>query len=634
MHYLTGSALILGSVFFAIQPVYGSQDSTQKSLTPPPSPEPIVVTQLPLPPVTPNSQPGSCTPNINPHRTGCLLQSSQIQSGNFLPDDNHVLVSMNFSGAPAAPDPASIYNGTQLIIVKTDGDAFPNGDPWKCLTCGVPAKIKVGSTELTPYPQAFLDGTRVLVGNNIVDCGSAQLASPSCTLDKIHIYPIRWNDKLDGSGPGGPIRELRLHPDNVHLGFNSFTFANGQLGQFAYFSRLQFNPSPQSGEPRTPRYELVNVTRLFRASNPAPVSATGNRLFLNESALAVGELRGFTGRGNEVTYVGNPVESCNMDVFAADLSTGKVRRLTSHPEYVDPIDVSPDDRWQVILDTRGTGRQMFLSGMRGIPPMVDMLVAAVVSSTRNNGARRFFLPWLLDRDGDRGDYYGQQINAGGDGSAGSINDPNWNAGADPKWSHDGTRIAYYENMVVSPACGGRNPLPCPDSTEPGGRVTRLMLATLTSREPVRLEPVAVVSDEVPWGEPYVPESAIPELSLPAPGNYILKGKVSGVAHVTMIEDMARSAIETIAVTYHHYSDDGVNFIEGSERVSNTPVSLTINRVNWYSNLMSTGKEVATKKTSPGGFHLEIDTLTNIFDANGTLTTTIDGKVWTQPANRT
>ncbi|PLB49324.1 saponin hydrolase precursor [Aspergillus steynii IBT 23096] len=580
----------------------------------PPSPEPIVVTELPLPPVTPNDKNGSCTPQINPRRTGCMLQSSQVQSGNFLPDNKHVIVSVNFAGARD-----SIYNGTQLVIVKTDNTTFPNGDPWKCITCGVPEKNKVGSTELTPYPQAFFDGKRVMIGSNIVDCGSAKLPSKECTPDKVHIYPIRFS--------GGDIRELRIHPDNVHLGFNVFNFNSGKMDQFAYFGRLQFNDSSVA-----PGYDVVKATTLFDATSPQPISAKNGRLVFNESAIAVGELRGFSGRGKEVIYVGSPLESCNIDVFAADLTTGKVRRLTSHPEYVDPIDISPDDRSQVILDTRGTGRQMFMAGMRGIPPIIDMVVTTAASSTRNNGARRFFLPWLLDHDGDREDYFGQQINAGGDGSPGSINDPNWNAAADPKWSFDGTRIAYTENLVVSPACGGKNPLPCPKSTAPGGRVTRLMVAHLTSREPLNLDPVEPVADEVPWGVPFDESDETPERPYPTSGNYTLHGKSSGTASVSVTYE--EDLMKTVAVTYRNYSDDGKIVIEGSEKVTRTIENLTINKVDWYSDLTSTGEQKATKKTSPGGFHLEIDSMTNIFQANGTLTTTVDGKEWKQPANGT
>lgn len=590
-----------------------------------PQPEPIVITELPLPPVAPNTKPGSCT-----HRTGCLDRTSSVQSGTFLPDGKHVVASSNFTGAPASPNPASIYTGVQLILVKTDNTTFPNGDPWKCITCGVPRNHTLG----TSYPQAFKDGKRILIETGIVSCGEEFLSSEKCTPEKVHIYPIRWDNKADGSGPGGTIRELRIHPDNVHIGFNSFGISSGKIDEYGYFGRLRFNPSPNIGTPRAPRYDIVNVTVLFDKHASLPFSVNGSNLIFEPNIITVGEFRGFTGSGKEVTYVGSPVESCNIDLFAADLTTGKVRRLTSHPEYADPIDVSPDDKWQVILDTRGTGRQMFLAGLRGIPPVTDMASVTITASTRNNGARRFFEPWLLDHNGDRGGYFGQKINAAGDGSPGSINDPNWNAGADPRWSPDGTRIVYFQNLVQAPACGGRNPLPCPNSTEQGGRTSRVMVAHLTSREPIEQKDVETVSDEVPWGTPYTPGDKTPERSYPGAGNYTLTGKKSGSASVSIAYGHNNPSIMTVGATYHNYSDDGWSFISGSEKVKLTPVSVTLNRVDWFSDIVSTGKQKGTKKTGPGGFHLEIDTMTNIFNANGTLTTTIDGEVFKQPANGT
>lgn len=62
-----------------------------------------------------------------------------------------------------------------------------------------------------------------------------------------------------------------------------------------------------------------------------------------------------------------------------------------------------------IEDTRGTERQMFIAGMRGIPPIVDLLAPSAYSSTRNNGFRRFFQVILLDRFGDCGDYFRQHV---------------------------------------------------------------------------------------------------------------------------------------------------------------------------------------------------------------------------------
>ncbi|KAH6638596.1 saponin hydrolase precursor [Truncatella angustata] len=570
----------------------------------PPTPEPIEVVELPLPPVTT----GLCTADINPRGTGCIglgLYGVGFQAGSFLPDGTHIVAFVTFTGAPEAPNPASIYDGEQIILIKTDGTLFPNGDSWKCVTCGIPTENTIGQTDTFDYPNAFQDGKRLLVGTNIVDCSGSLLTSTDCSPERTFIYPIRWNVTPDGSGASGAIRELRLHPDDVHLGFSSLSVFDDAVLQYGFFSRLQFNPSPTTGEPLAPRYDLVNVTMLYSPDNTPPFIVNGSQLSFHPLSNTVGELRGFSGRGTEVSYIGYSVESCNIDVFAADLTTGAVRRLTAHPEYVDPVDISADDQWTAVMDTRGSNRQMFMAAMRGVPPLIDMIATTVASTTRNNHQRRFFQPYLIDRYGDRGNYFGQKINAAGSGvpGSGAINDPEWNGRADPKWSPNGTQIVYWQDMTASPACGGVNPLPCYNSTEPGGRHVRFMLATLTNREPYSLPKVETVSDVVPWGTPYVPGSVALAPFLP-----------------------------TQAVRYSNYSDDGISFLNGYENFTRTNPSPSVELADWYSDLTQTGETHNTKKTSPGGFHLSIDTFTNILEANGTLTTTIDGTEYLQPTN--
>ncbi|WP_230203161.1 hypothetical protein [Parafrankia discariae] len=440
---------------------------------------------------------------------------------------------------------------------------------------------------------------------------------------------------------GGSLRELRIHPDGVHLGFNSFTIANGRFGQFAYLGRLEFTPAPTTGTPLAPRYDVVNVTRLFDPTDIQPVSVDPKNpgvLVYDRDALSVGELRGFSADGKEVTYIGYPEESSNIDVFAADLTTGTVRRLTANPEYTDPVDLSPDGNWTVAMDTCGSDRQMFLAAMRDVPPITDVIATSVTSSTRNNGPRRFFQPILIDRYGDRGDYQGQRINASGDGSPGSVNDPNWNGMADPKWSLEGTSIVYWQALAVSPACGGENPLPCETPTAQGGRTYRMMIAELTSRKPTPAPKVTPISDDVPWGLKYEPGSEIPTpLHVPA-GAYTFAGARGGSAKVVVTETADKIAIETVEITYTAYTDNGVSTLNGTEKVTATVPALTTSKVDWYSDLTQTvhAKDgtttTNTKKTSSDGFHLSIDVLTNIFDATGTLTTIIDGKAYRQPAN--
>ncbi|KAK7047371.1 hypothetical protein VNI00_006602 [Paramarasmius palmivorus] len=598
--------------------------TTLSDLTPTPEREPIEITELSLPPALADTTEGACTLKVNPSGTGCIAQT-YVQSGDFTPDGNHVIATATFVGASSG----SIYSGSQVMLLKADNTNFSNGDAWKCVTCGVPDSNKFNVTgDIASYPQTFKDGTRAMSGAHIIACGVTQLTSDECTPNSTYIYPIFLDD---GTSSGMSIRELRLHPDNVHVSFNSFTLtSSGNLGEVTGIGRLQFNAANY-------RYELVNVTLLINPNLPQPISVTDDgRLLINRSAIQVGELRGWTGTGKEVTYIGYPLESCNIDILAVELATGTVRRITSHPEYVDPISVSPDDQWQVVMDTRGSDRMMFMSAMRTVPPITDLITVTASSSVRNNGVRRFFQPILLDHGGDRGTYFGQQINAAGDGSPGSINDPNWNGGADPRWSLDGTKVSYYQWLALSPDCGGSNPLPCETSPYPDGRASRVMVAHLTSRSPLSVPDPAdlEISDEVSWGTKYTAGMPIPEHPIVPAGKYTLFGASSGYANVTFVWSDTSSTIKSTAVAYHNFSDDGENFLTGFENVTATQINETLNHWDWYSDIKSTGSEGnGSKVTSVDGFHMEVDVLSNYFIAEGNLTTSIDGLgSWYQPCN--
>jgi hypothetical protein len=603
----------------------------------PPAPraEPIAVEELPLPPTAPTSAVGACDAVANPRGTGCMDPGPEaIQSGSFFADGRTVSVQVTFTGAPAT-GPASVFTGLQLVAVKTDGTVFPNGDAWKCLTCGVPDANKQSLNGELDYPQPFRDGKRVLWGSNIVAC-SVPLVD-TCTPAQTHIYPLYWRNRPEPDAQTGNLRELRLHPDQVHIGFNHIVLSP-VLNQFGYLGRLQFDPAPADGTPLIPRYDIVDVSTLFsEAPQQQPWQldpAHPGEVKFDPLKPTVGELRGFSKDGKEVAYIGNPAESDNIDVFATDLSTGKTRRLTANPEYTDPIDLSPDNNWTVAMDTRGSGRQLFMAAMQGIPPINDMVTVAAVSSVRNNHQRRFFQPYLIDRYGDRGAYQGQQLNAG-NGAPGSISDPNWNGRADPRWSPDGTSVVYWQSLVSDPACGGANPLACPPSTEPGGRRTRMMIAKLTSRTPTSAPEVAPISDTVPWATPFdVNAPGLVRPHLPA-GTYTLRGHVFGSAVFTVTENAARNGIASVSASYTNFSDDGIHVINGTESAAGATRGLTLQVIDWHSNLTLTGCQTGTKVTSePGGFHLEVDLGEPVFNATGTLTTTIDGTVYRQPANGT
>jgi hypothetical protein len=633
--------------------------SSPESLTVPtiaaPAPEPISVSELPLPPVIPTpAAAGACT-----NSTGCIGKSTGLGAGGFMPDGTEVLATLNFVGAPAAPDPASIYSGSQLVMVKTDGTLFSDGSPWKCITCGIPAENKQSINPSSNYINAFPDGERILDGDNIISCGTNQLASDACTPANTFIYPIYFDGTTTGANAS--IRELVLSPDGIHIGFDQIYTIGSTFGEADFIGALSFDPNPTTGTPLVPRYDITHVQNTTVNSSlgvPFTVDPSNpNQLIWNPNAVVVGEIRGFSGDGKQVTYIGNPVESNNIDVFGADLTTGAVTRISGGQQYVDPMDESPNN-WSVDLGVLASGRMNFVSALRDVPPLNDLVTTGAVSSIRNNGGRRFFQPVLYDPYGGRGDYHGQLINAcnsslyvcSTDATSGNgANDTNWNTMADPAFSPDGRTIAYVQSLTAPPACGGSNPLPCETSTEPGGRTGRLMLAVLTSRTPLPTPrpPTPSVGDSIPWAQPYTPGEAVTNFTHPfvPSGTYTLNGLVSGSAQVTIT---AGSLADTaVAATYTNYSNDGDHVLNGSESVqavSGRPgQSPFLSIIDWTSNLTETdgnGNLIGTKVTTgdptyslfPSGFELQINVLSNNFFAEGTLSTTIDGQTYTQPAN--
>lgn len=577
------------------------------------------IKELPVPPTVPPD--GVCT-----HPTGCVSADwSGLGSPGPARDPKYVFLGITYAGAPAS-GPASVYSGNQVLVVRTDGTTFPNGEAWKCITCGVSYGSEIDTSQLV-YPPAneLPDRRHVLVSNGILECGAdgAEYAVTDrrCTPANTRITPIYWNDKPlfqpDSSGINNG-REWRLSPDGVHLVWDVLDFR--ALAEIPYVGRITYDHQKR-------RYELTSVSALV---NPSPayqplVVEGGNRLRLNHAGM-IGEPRGFTSDGRAILGI-QSLNSDSMDAWSTDLATGSSKPLTRQAHYTDPMAMSPDGKWLLAEEVNGSGRLDFISGMPGVPPLTAQLTtASYVSGIRNNGNRRFFSPWLVDARTGRG----VQINAG--------SDPNWNIAADPAWLADSTAVVYTENL----ACGA-NPTPhrCADSTEPGGRNSRLMIARFPDLKPSAPVTPAPVSDRT-WGQPYDPAKA-PEQPKPVPtGTYTLRGRTQGSATVRITNNSAGTQTLSIAVGYRDYSDDGTNIINGTEKVehvSNTALgcvpgtATALACVTWTEDLTLSGAHTGTKRTGPDGFTLGPSVmLRNNFQAVGTLTTTIDGTTYRQPAN--
>jgi hypothetical protein len=575
---------------------------------------PATIQELPVPPTAPAT---GCT-----NATGCVSGAwGALGSPGFFWNPHYVLLGVTYAGAPAAPDPASIYSGPQVLLEKTDGTTFPNGDAWKCLTCGVPASNEQGviTSDFTyPPPHALPGDKKVLVGNGILQCGNGRVnyavTDPRCTAADTQIYPIYWDGTPLGAPPSatsplGNGREWRLSPDGVHLAWDSLFVINRiSFGENEFEGTLQFDPADQ-------RYNLTDVYFLPQAT--AWVVKGDGRLQFNPTAM-IGELRGWSSDGKSILGI-QSYESDSIDAWATSLATGRSVPLTNHAEYTDPMFMSPNGRWMINEEVAGSGRLDFISAMQGIPPITDLLTTAYVSGIRNNQNRRFFLPWLVSPATGQS----EQINAGGD--------PNWNAAADPVWLADSNGVVWAENL----ACGA-NPTPhqCAASSEPGGRNSRVMIARFPTLPPSKALVPAPISNTAPakWAVPYTGQTLAPSVPFLPAGTYTIKGHARGFATVVVTDNSAGTGIQSIQATYYDYSQDGRHVINGTESVQNDS---TPGNVTWNEGLTLSGRQQGTKVTSPGGFTLGLATeFENIFLATGTMTTTIDGQTYTQPATGT
>jgi hypothetical protein len=571
------------------------------------------ISELPVPPTVPAS--GACA---NP--TGCLSGIwGGLGSPGFYWDSHYVLVGLTYAGAPTTGD-ASIYSGPQVVLDKTDGTTFADGDAWKCLTCGVAMPSTIVTTDFTyPPPRALPGDRQVLAGNGILDCTGPSgalltLSDPECTPADTHIFPIYWGSSPLGassaSSPFGNGREWRLSPDGVHLEWDSLLLTSAGFTEDEFEGALSWDSPNQ-------RYDLTNVYFL---PQPTPWVVQGDHLVFQPQAM-IGEARGWTSDGRSILGI-QSYEDNSIDGWATNLATGQSRPVTDHAEYTDPMQMSPNGLWMINDEAKGNGRMDWISGLEGISPIASNLVSlGVISQMRNNGNRRFFEPWLTSTVVPST----EQVNA-------AVADPDWNAAADPVWLADSAAVVWVENF----ACGANPTLhQCPGSTEPGGRNSRLMIARFPLAPSPAIPPTPI-SNTTPaaWAIPYTPGQTVPT---PAPipsGTYTVQGNVTGNANVVIADNSTGTAIQSIQVTYHNYVQArGLNIVNGTESVNtNTPGFMT-----WNDNLTVIGLQgIGHLVTSPGGFSVNINDLnfSNNFQATGTMTTTLNGSTYTQPANGT
>lgn len=393
------------------------------------------------------------------------------------------------------------FDGMQIASVAPDGDDF------RCLTCA----ISPGSPPLMK-PIAFDDGRRVLVrvGNQtpftngthaVLEC------SPSVAqCDEPELVPVEV--------PADPLiiqpqREFRVAPGGDRVGL----------------TQMRAN---RRGDPT-----YVAIVAGLRRD--------GDRYVLDDPRVVSdrGELKQFAPDGGTVyisEFVEGP-EAGNGDVMAIDLTTGESNRVTTYPDYDEPVEPSPVSEWLTVGSARGAVIFEPLAQVRR-PNVIGAALSPLALYLFNTYRDELLEPWLITARGEANGELGVLLNPG------SI-EAGWEGRMIPNWNPDGTRIVFWEADSASTA----------GSADAG---SRLVVSTVDGLGPGGERPVPTTPD-LGWA---------PRLAGYAPGGPYIPESRDGAASGRMDVTVTSAGALTIDVTYTGFSDDGEWVLDGTEWIMN------------------------------------------------------------------
>ncbi|WP_183094442.1 PD40 domain-containing protein [Nocardioides stalactiti] len=401
-----------------------------------------------------------------------------------------------------------------------------------CLTCGVVIPgIAEDERPNLGKPQVFTDGVRVLfrtgerpdsdaespIGLFTGDAGMFRYYVLECApsvvqCDAAQIVPV--NLPSEGLGSITQNREARISPDGRWFAWTEVKTDGTRM------TMGQLRREPEG-------YQLHDLFVI----NPRFDLRSGSSDEWRK-AMPLYEFKNFA-EGGRIAYYASFHDAENYDVFRVDLATGATRRVTTDVEWNEGTVTSPDGSSFVNGSSRGRER-MSPFALVPRPPFVDFGVYVLTGRYSLGGDNRRCLlePWLLDSEGQQGEYFGQPLNP--------ENEAGWGSHGPGGWSPDGTRYTFWERNYA-----GEDP------------ESRLVVAHLPARGPSPATTPALTPRPT-WATPRADwNGAIDDV-----GTHVIRGKHSGRAVLTIVGLNPNTT--TATVVYHRYSDDGLNVLDGYE----------------------------------------------------------------------
>ena len=490
-----------------------AQEAAFLEANPPPAPEPVTRAVLAVP------------EGVDP---------DTVADANFHPNGEHLIWRASFIGE----------EGQHIMISRIDGSDF------SCLTCPLGDGLPFAKLDI------FSDGRRVVVGNQVTFGQPDPLPYPSpfpgyetvpilectpslldCQTPELVFVRVPFDPDDAALFENQRVREFRIAPDGVHLAWSQ--------------ARNDFllGVVPVIGELRreADHYELDNVevvTPVQPVLRPLP-----DEEGFEFEATPSSEIKRFIEGGAAIAGASAKKLGLNRDAGRLDVATGETQSLTHHPDYDEPVDVSPDGNWLVVGSKRNPDPAFDVMAAFGLVPRPNFVSIAanqllgIWAFAGNFGQNRGLDTWLIDRLGARGDYIGQHLS----------NDFCYGGRERQHWNADGTRVAKGERI---------RPVMSSDLECEGLPERRLVVYELTSRTPVPPEdrPEIVATPDAPWASAITDPKNQPGVDL---GLYVVPGQVFGEARLDVLS-------EGVSIEYENYSDDGLVVLNGTESFFQEP----------------------------------------------------------------
>lgn len=435
--------------------------------------------------------------------------------------------------------------GNEWVVPVNADNSY--GEPL-CITCQMEDRPNLVGV----FSYIFPDNRRIFIANELGDQAYVMECVSSILSCAEHSFiPV------DLSADENPLmrnlgrRTFHLSPDSNSLAY-SMVRPDALIMMVSRLEKLD-------GGYKAVNHKVIN-----------PPSPTGPQDMSQKSRSDAGQLyefKSFADGGKSAIVVGEPTYG-NADMLKVDLETGVYKKLTGDLDWDEDGATSPDGRHLVVASWRGMNRLSSLNTMPlsrpfAVYPMGALIAIYYVSS--QPGFACDLQPWLLQSEGDRdGKLMGQPLAPyrGGDDFTGN------NLAGLSFWSPDSTRVIIQERQFSS----------VPESSndyvkQKGMSPSRVLIARISDKP---TEPLGAVSTLVGnWAKS--PQDFFGGFA--TPGVYVIDGDHSGNAILTIAGNVAAGQSTVI---YNKFSNDGINFLDGTEltqtavagRVGNLQTQLT------------------------------------------------------------